>query len=145
MLLPQNHTISQKRWRPSQQNPRNLVKHLNVSFWTLGHLTHWSFQTPEFSSLPPTAQRKEERGRVMDCSSCSRGYFHICEEPYSFGACEMSPHRPPLQLQVHSKPEGLKQKMGTCVGQATLTLDTGRIQHNQRKPWVPTEFWDLLY
>jgi len=52
-------------------------------------------------------------GRVTDCSSCFGGYFHICEELYSFRACEMSPHRSPLQLQVHSKAEGLKQKTGT--------------------------------
>lgn len=100
MLLPPNHTISQERWRPSQQNPHNLIQKLNDSFWTLGHSPHWSFHTPELSSLLAIAQRKEENERVMNCNSCSWGYFHICEEPFSFTVCETSPHASLLQLQM---------------------------------------------
>lgn len=98
MLLPPNHTLSRKRWRPSQQNPHNLIQQLNDSFWTLGHPPHWSFHTAELSLLSATAQRR--KGRVMNCSSCSWGYFYICEEPDSFIVCEVPPHASLLQLQM---------------------------------------------
>lgn len=116
--------------------PHNLIKHLDISFWALGHLTHRSFHTPEFSSLSSTAQRK--RGRGTDCSSCSWGNFHICEELCSFWVCEMSPDRSLLQLQVHSKPEGLKQKMGTPQDRPhSLWTPTGSsTEENTSTHWV---------
>lgn len=137
-----NHTLSQRRWRPSQQNSHNLIQHLSVGFWTLGHSPHWPFHTSEFSSLLPTAQRKEEElGTVVPAP----GAISTAVRSSIPSEWRMSPHRSPLRLQVHSKPESLKQKMGTCVGQATLTVDTDWIQHKQRKLWVPMEFWGLLH
>lgn len=111
MLLPQNPHYFTREIKTKSTKPYNPIKHLNVSFWALGHWTHRSFHTPEFYSLPSTAQKK--KGRVMDCSSCSWGNVHICEELCSFRVFEMSHHRSLVQLQVHSKPEGLKQKMCT--------------------------------
>lgn len=90
MLLPQKPHYFTREIKTKSTKPYNPIKHLNVSFWALGRWTHRSFHTPEFSSLPSTAQKK--RGRVMGCSSCSWGNFHICEELCSFRVFEMSHH-----------------------------------------------------